>query len=201
MGIGVAHLSQRSGPVARQERGFTLIELLTVVVIIGVLSTLAVLGYRKMVNSSHVTEATSMVNSIRVAQEAYHAETQTYAPCMGSTAINGATNWYPAASQYSQTTVWGAACGSACQSGYDISVVLPVHVDGPVLFGYQTAAGVASATPSGNIANNCNVTFQIPATDYYAIGAEADLDGNPATHTDVCAVSYSNQLVVYNEGL
>ncbi len=186
-------------PVARHERGFTLVELMIVVVIVGVLATLAVLGYRKMVTSSHVTEATSMTANIRVAQEAYHAETQTYAACMGATAINGST-WYPAKSVYGLATGWGATC-SGCQSGYDMSTVLPVHVDGPVLFGYQTIAGVAAAS-GVSIANNCNITsLTSPTTDYYAIGAEADLDGNSSTTTDVCAFSWSNQIVVANEGL
>jgi type IV pilus assembly protein PilA len=186
-------------PVARHERGFTLVELMIVVVIVGVLATLAVLGYRKMVTSSHVTEATSMTSNIRVAQEAYHAETQTYAACMGANAINGST-WYPSKSVYGIVTQWGAAC-SGCQSGYDMATVLPVHVDGPVLFGYQTIAGVA-ATSGTSIANNCNITGLVsPTSDYYAIGAEADLDGNSATTTDVCAFSWSNQIVVANEGL
>jgi type IV pilus assembly protein PilA len=199
--VAMARLLQSMRPVARQERGFTLVELMIVVVIVGVLATLAVLGYRKMVNSSHVTEATSMVSNMRVAQEAYHAETQTYAPCMGANSIAGASSWYPATSVYGVVTQWGAACGSICQSGYDISTALPLHVDGPVLFGYQTAAGPA-ATSATTITNNCNISnLQSPLTDYYAIGAEADLDGNASTHTDVCAFSWSNQIVVANEGL
>ena len=161
---------------------------------------LAVLGYRKIVNSSHVTEATSMVNNIRVAQEAYHAETQMYAPCMGATDLTKASAWYPAASQYGVVVPWGGSCTGICQSGYDISQVLPVHVDGPLLFGYQTIAGPAAATAT-SVNNNCNATLTSGTTDYYAIAAEADLDGNSSTHTDVCATSWSNQLVVWNEGL
>src|SRR5678809_1305540 len=64
---------------ARRARGFTLVELAVVVTIIGILAMLAVAGYRRLVTSSHTTEATEMVNAIKVAQESYHAETGQYA--------------------------------------------------------------------------------------------------------------------------
>src|ERR1700722_20113638 len=62
----------------RTTRGFTLVEMMIVVAIVSVLAMLAVVGYRKLIMSAHTTEATQMVQSIRTAQEAYHAETQTY---------------------------------------------------------------------------------------------------------------------------
>jgi type IV pilus assembly protein PilA len=183
-------------PVAVRPRGFTLVELMIVVVIVSILATLAVLGYRRIVQSSHVTEATSMVNNIRVAQEAYHSETQSYAPCMAGLQ----TNWYPTKSVYGQVAAWGGSCAGICQNSYDISLLLPVHVDGPLLFGYSTIAGAASAA-STSIPNNCNVTVNTPPTDYYGVAAEADLDGNSLTTTDVCAFSFTNQIFVANEGL
>src|ERR1700733_2246550 len=84
-------------------RGFTLIELMIVVSIVGILSVLAVVGYRKLVMSSHTSEATHMVGAIRIAEEAYHAETQTYV----ATSLDAASNWYPAAAPGAFKTAWG----------------------------------------------------------------------------------------------
>jgi prepilin-type N-terminal cleavage/methylation domain-containing protein len=196
--IRMARRLHRNNSVGHHPRGFTLVEMMIVVVIVGVLSTLAVLGYRKLVLSSHVSEATGMVNNIRVAQEAYHAETQSYANC--SPDLTSATSWYPRQAVYGFVTQWGGTC-SNCNPGYDISLVLPVHVDGPVIFGYATIAGAAGAGGTA-IANNCALTgVTSPTTDWYAIAAEADLDGITTTHTDVCAFSWTNQVFVSEEGM
>jgi prepilin-type N-terminal cleavage/methylation domain-containing protein len=194
----MAQRLHQTRPVTHHSRGFTLVEMMIVVVIVSILSTLAVLGYRKLVQSAHVSEATTMVNNIRVAQEAYHAETQSYANCMPD--LTSGTSWYPVKSVYGITTQWGGTCAH-CNALLDISQVLPVHVDGPVLFGYATIAGAAAASGT-TVTNNCNLSsLTSPTTDWYAVAAEGDLDGLPSTTTDVCAVSWSNIITVYNEGL
>ena len=53
------------------QRGFTLIEMLTVVIIVGVLATLAVYGVRRYILSSKTSEAISMMASIKSAEEAF----------------------------------------------------------------------------------------------------------------------------------
>jgi type IV pilus assembly protein PilA len=177
-------------------RGFTLIEMMVVVVIVGVLATLAVVGYRKIVESAHVSEATGMVHNIRVAQEAYHSEAQGYANIS-----KDVTSWYPATPAHAIQTGWGAACGSKCVSGVDWSM-LPLHVDGPVLFGYVTVAGTPGTNPPATITYQ-NAVATVPQnipTDWYVIAAAADLDSVSTTGTLVVGGSWTNQISVLNEG-
>jgi type IV pilus assembly protein PilA len=191
--------------VKRHTHGFTLIELMIVVVIVGILATLAVVGYRRLIQSSHVSEATGMVQSIRVAQESYHSETQQYANM--STALppgnenSPASSLYPATPVYGILTAWGAACTN-CAGQMDWSM-LPVHVDGPVLFGYATVAGPANPPNAltAPIVNGTALTLpNPPTTDWFMIGAEADLDNDPTNFTDVFTTSWSNQVWISNEG-
>ncbi len=191
--------------VKRHLRGFTLVEMMIVVVIVGVLATLAVVGYRKLVNSSHVSEATNMVQNIRLAQEAYHSETQQYANISKNfpAGASPTSGLYPADPKYGIQTAWGAACGALCGSNWDWNM-LPLHVDAPVLFGYATIAGPANA-PLGvttlTVNGNAVTLPKSSPTDWYIIGAEADLDGDSKTVTDVFGTSWTNQIWVSNEGL
>ncbi len=176
-------------------------ELAVVVVIVGILAMLAVASYRKLITSSHTAEATHMVQAIRVAQEAYHAETQTYANV--STDINST---YPAPGSGGQPvpgrfkTGWGAACTN-CMSGIQWTD-LPVHVDGPVMFGYATVSGPAGATPvpPSVVVNGATVTFPSKSpTDYFVIRAKGDTDGNGA-FCNVYGTSWTNDLFVDQDG-
>ena len=146
--VGYWHVGSRT-------RGFTLIEMMMVVVIMGVLASLAVVGYRKLVTSSHVSEATNMVQNIRAAQEGYHAETLQYANISASV-VHRPVLPEQRSHGTDQVTGWGAPC-TGCLAGMDWSL-LPLHVDGPVLFGYATTAGPANTSPADG-----SVTVERPA--------------------------------------
>src|SRR5688500_13283501 len=64
--------------IIRRSRGFTLVELGVVVAIVGILSVIAIVGYRKMILSSKLSEAKTMINAIRLAEEDYKAESGGY---------------------------------------------------------------------------------------------------------------------------
>lgn len=58
--------------------GFTLIELLVVVLIIGILASIAIPQYFKVVEKSRVAEAMSVISAIKSAEERYLARGGTY---------------------------------------------------------------------------------------------------------------------------
>ena len=59
-------------------KGFTLIELLVVVLIIGILASIAIPQYFKVVEKSRVAEAMSLISSVKSAEERYLARGGAY---------------------------------------------------------------------------------------------------------------------------
>ncbi len=173
----------------RASRGFTLIELSIVVVIVGILAVIAVVGYRKYIQHSKITEAQTMISAIRIAQEDYRAEKGTYADV--------GPNYCPAGSGNAKFKyAWTPACpGGGTAVNWN---ALPVHVDGPVLFAYSTQAGGPWIAPP----DTAFVNWGAPtANPWYAVRARADLDGDTSNYTMLVGSSFSNQIFSANEGM
>ena len=68
--------------------GFTLIELLIVVVIIGILATVAVGRFEKVKRRGHIAAVQSDLRNLSVAQEAYHTEHITYTNNLSNLSFN-----------------------------------------------------------------------------------------------------------------
>jgi type IV pilus assembly protein PilE len=73
-------------------RGVTLAELLIVVVIIGILASIAVPSYRRYVMRTHRTDATTMLLRIQAAQEKFFLQNNQYAPSIAALGLNATTD-------------------------------------------------------------------------------------------------------------
>lgn len=166
-----------------RNRAFTLVEMMIVVAIVGVLAVIAVVSYRKLTLSAKVSEAQNMISAIRIAQESYKVERGTYADLT-------AAPWCPTDGMAQAKTDWYTAPCTAW-------LALPVHVDGPVRFGYKTQAGLGGTAPT-------SAWVTMPTTTigpWYVIQAQADLDGNAGLVTELVGTSFENTIFSHQEGL
>ncbi len=187
----VASLSR--GHAARaaraSRRAFTLIELMIVVAIVGILAVIAVVGYRKLVLVAKVTEAKNVISGARIAQEGYRTERGIYANigiglCPLSTSGTG---------QFK--TGWDPTCG-----GGPTWAALPIHVDGPVQFGYSTISETTLPTSIGQPIKFVTVPAAVGTDPWYYVTASADLDGDGVLFTELVGTSWGNTIFVFQEG-
>lgn len=181
-------------------RGFTLIEMLTVVIIVGVLATLAVYGVRRYILSSKTSEAISMMASIKSAEEAFKGETFVYLNVSGDF---GDGSFYPSnqathpASKYGKMS-WPNGSGSDAEKKF---AMLGVQPDGPVFFTYAVVAGGPGDTVPSLPTAKKDFGFPPTATQpFYVAIAKADLGGKLGTFTYVLSHSYSSEIYVENDG-
>jgi type IV pilus assembly protein PilA len=204
-------MARRTANPHRTVRAFTLIELMIVVAIVSVLAVLAVVGYRKLIVSAHTSEATHMVQSIRTAEESYHAEAQTYV----STSADGVSGLYPLTNDppgawKSLWTTPSGVCTPAVSGGLITGTttcwnLIPVHADGPVMYGYATVAGTAGVQPLTIKPALTSITLTSYSgnspTDWYWITAKGNPAGqNPVNNWSyVVGNSFSNDLWVQDQ--
>lgn len=164
--------------------GFTLIELMIVVVIVGVLASIAVPTYLRMQLKSKTSEAHAQLGHIRTLAQTFFLQ-------HGRWALAAAT---PAGAPDTNTHPWV----TAPNSGF---VTIGLNIKGAVryLYGIGTTITTAGATiyavdtyfdGSGVLQNAVNST---PSTDVYFV-ATGDLDGDTSL-ASFYLTDESNQLV------
>jgi prepilin-type N-terminal cleavage/methylation domain-containing protein len=210
----------------RSTGGFTLVEVSIVVVMVGILSAIAVVGYIRYRRQARMAEATNLISMIKAEQESYKNERGLYVSVSETV-----DSFYPAPTPGAFATMWGGPCANCLtKDGWES---LPIKPDGPVMYGYATVAGVgediaasssssSSSSSSGGgksksgmmktqsvlgtsptdstpvtIENSCS---SISTTQpFYVIKAQGDTDGDHVACT-VLALSCSNTLILTNEG-
>ena len=188
--LSISASASASARARAPRRAFTLIELMIVVAIVGILAVIAVVGYRKLVLTAKVTEAKNVISGARIAQEGYRTERGIYAD------LGTALCPLPNSGTQQVKTGWNPACGSP-----PTWAALPIHVDGPVQFGYATSAG-STALPSsiGQPVAFVTVPPAVGTDPWYFVTASADLDGNAGLFTELVGTSWQNTIFVANEG-
>jgi type IV pilus assembly protein PilA len=183
-------------PLTATEKGFTLIEVMVVVVIVGVLATLAVYGVRNYLSSAKTSEAVSMMASIKAAEEAYKAETFVYLDVSG----NFNTSSYHPTATLAQGVKYNWQVTTTTSPNWQ---TLGVQPDGPVAFTYAVVATAPNASAPGLPTTKTLSQFNLPGTpnrwQYIAV-AKGDVGGAVGKFTYVLSHSYSAEIYVENEG-
>jgi type IV pilus assembly protein PilA len=112
-----------------------------VIAMIGVMSALAVVGYRKYVNAAQASEAKAMIQAIRVGEEAYKAEMLVYVGCS-----SGFGDFYPKKPDDTKMN-WIQPADSRYTDPVKGWRLLNVQADGPVRFGYTVQSGIGGSVP------------------------------------------------------
>lgn len=118
--------------------GFTLVELMIVVVIIGVLASIAVPAFISYVYRARAAEAPTFLGEIRQRQESYRSEFGQYAAVSANF-----TDLTPSASSGASLQMWPVAASTWDELG--------ARPDGPTRFQYSCVAGLPGTTPPGGL--------------------------------------------------
>jgi prepilin-type N-terminal cleavage/methylation domain-containing protein len=118
--------------------GFTLIELLIVVVIIGILASMAIPKFNLTKGKSYAASMKSDLRNLAVAQESYHYDNGTYAArlaALGTTSTNGVVLTIVSASPagWAATATHPQANPLTCAFYVGPTAVAPATVEGRVM--------------------------------------------------------------------
>jgi prepilin-type N-terminal cleavage/methylation domain-containing protein len=179
----------------RHAGGFTLIEAMVVVVILGILVTLGVVGYRKWILTSYMAEAYDMIAHIRAAEETFKAENGVYLDVSGGL---GTGHLYPVDQPGAFKTAWKVPCG--CTFKW---MQLNFQPQAPTAFVYAVQADPGSGTPTLPLlaspsTTNVNLSA-MQGSPWYVVQAKGDINGD-GIFTNVYGFSATPQLLVDNEG-
>jgi type II secretory pathway pseudopilin PulG len=165
-----------------------LVELLAVVAMIGILSTLAIVGYRKYLGAAKSGDAKAILSAVRIAQDNYRAETLSYLNCSDKL-----QDYYPA----SPNGVKRHWINKAHKDYAGRWGILNVQVDSPTTFGFALVAGVPGDVPPQPDTTS-KPTWPTTTEPWYVVQAAGDSDADTVKSYFVSS-SFSGEIYVENE--
>jgi prepilin-type N-terminal cleavage/methylation domain-containing protein len=138
----------------RGKRGFTLVELLIVVAIIGVLSTIGVPTFRRMIQKSKKSEAKVNLGGVYTTESAFYAEYNYYGnnlTRMGFEIDGSASSLIYTVGYYT------AACANSAAINPPTGTTLAINAAFPA---YYTAANTRAGAVNSTV---CGQAFDVPA--------------------------------------
>ncbi|MCM8807492.1 MAG: prepilin-type N-terminal cleavage/methylation domain-containing protein, partial [Candidatus Omnitrophica bacterium] len=110
-----------------KKKGFTLIELMTVVIIVGILASVAVPLYRGQVKRAMAAEGAALLGSVRTAERVYYAEHGKYTDDKTKLGIDTTGNKY--FKDYTITLTGGGTGFIATTTGEGDAAGITVSID------------------------------------------------------------------------
>ena len=158
------------------------------VTMIGILSALAIVGYRNYLNAARTGDAKAIIAAIRVAQENYHAETLSYLNCSDDLG-----DYYPA-----EPNSYKRHWKNDSNNDYDSWMTLNVTIDSPTSYGFAVVAGQPGEAPPQPDVGDA-VEWPDPTTEpWYVVQAAGDAD-NDDNFAILAASSFSGEIVIFQE--
>jgi prepilin-type N-terminal cleavage/methylation domain-containing protein len=144
--------------------GFTLIELLIVVAIIGILAAVAIPAYSRYVNRSKASEAYTVLQGIRQAEESYYTEFKRYTDNIDWTPDSGCI-------ARTETETWVGDTNEPAWKG------LAFFPDGPTWYAYSVTTDQGGGAPPDDQGTEWPDDFDRP---WFMAEACGDVDSDDA---------------------
>lgn len=151
--VNLQHIHQQNDnrfsetKVSISQKGFTLVELMIVVVIIGVLASIAIPSYSESVKRSKVAEATSNLANLKNRMEQYFQDNKTYLDTGGLTA--------PCSPAAAEAQFFNYACSTQTATTFTITAT-PVSGKGIDDFSFTiNEANVKTSVFDGTTGSSC----------------------------------------------
>lgn len=178
----------------RSSRGFTLVELLITVAMVGVLSALGLVGYRKYVHSAQSNEARAVIGMLRGGEESYKAEFLVY---LGPS--SSLTDYYPNKTPNDSRMNWVQPGDARYTDPVKGWALLNVGSDSVVRFGYACVSGLgASPTAPSALASPPAMPVLPAGVPWYTIQAINDHNAN-GVYAVFASTSVTSQILSQNE--